>query len=209
MNILLFKTVRPIMETYIFQVLKKHVALALKTQGYDAATNTSLDMFTNQITTYINEILRTYKSITLHSLKSRATITDILYFVEEKQIKLNVEKDAKKLKIDFNKPEVVYNSINIEKKEGLDLELLKKCYHEGKKESKELEIERHDYIYNFMPMFPNPITYKRTYDDVVKDDRPKRIKLRVEQSLAVEDTLFRMLKNEKKIKNYVNYLYDE
>lgn len=65
------------------------------------------------------------------------------------------------------------------------------------------------YVYEFMPPFPESHTYKKTFPKNKIDNQSKRIKLRRDQSLDVEDNLFLILKNRNEIKDFLNFMFQK
>ncbi|KAG0440439.1 hypothetical protein DMUE_1751 [Dictyocoela muelleri] len=63
------------------------------------------------------------------------------------------------------------------------------------------------HVYEFMPQFPDSHTYKKTFPKDKIDNQIKRIKMRRDQSLSVEDNLFSILKNKEEIKNFLNFMF--
>lgn len=175
------------------ECLKYILIVHLRKVGFDAVTRRALNLFYLSTTCTIKNYLRTLKSITLHSQRSKTTVLDILKlqtFFKEQFIPLKV---AHRLSLITVKPIKI-----LEDRE------------EGKRITDSLlgtTIDRYVHVYDFMPKFPPAHTFRKSFaKESEEEEKSKNIKRRLEESLIAENNLVKMMDASNDVPSFVNFM---
>ncbi|EPR79736.1 hypothetical protein SLOPH_1840 [Spraguea lophii 42_110] len=171
------------------KTIKTIVLKALCNAGFASASQQTISLFCDIFSIYLQNNLTHLKNITTQSNRSKSTILDIFYLTKYHKI-LSMKE--------------IYEILNnrIEKDTEVYVKSSKNNIIEDKKE------DLFTSIYSFMPSFPLPHTYKRTFENInKKEDKAKKIKMRLEQSRTLENNLIKIYRYSNKIPYFINFLY--
>ncbi|KAF7683495.1 hypothetical protein TCON_1295 [Astathelohania contejeani] len=159
------------------------IVRALKRAGFERADPKSLKILTELTTIKIHTMLSHLSIQTSQAKRQNTTMIDIFntFKVSFKEIE-----NYSPLHLEFEMPNEENNFISSVASYG----------------------EKPLHIYDYMPVFPATHTFKHTFiKEKKKDDRPKNIKQRVDQSLNAETNLFKLLNASRDIPPYINFMF--
>ncbi|KAM0674510.1 hypothetical protein GVAV_002125 [Gurleya vavrai] len=168
-------------------IIEKIIITALSKAGYTTFSNHALSHFTQHFSQHTLSLLKSLASISYHAQRSKSSIVDFntMLRLRKKKLKIN----------DLN---------NFESFEFIESEFIQEKMFNNPIAS---NIDRFIHVYEFMPQFPPTHTFKRNYvKEVERHRKPDGIKKRIEETVLVERSLIKMLKERGEMPKYVNYL---
>ncbi|TBU07293.1 putative subunit 8 of transcription factor IID [Hamiltosporidium magnivora] len=169
------------------KILEKCILEELKRAGYQKLNTKALYMFTQTTIAQIKTNCNILSSLTLHSMRSRSTLLDVMNLIKLTKIDYsNV----------YNRPTVKYEV----EEEPKPIQF---------KSSISCSAEKFIHIYDFMPDFPPVHTFKKSFlKENRSEDKSEKVKQRIEQSLKTESSLLKIIACSKGLPKRINFLFD-
>lgn len=166
----------------------EHIIIeALSSAGYTSFSKRAVEHFKQVFINKQLSFLNSLSAVTIHSQRSKSNIIDL-----NNTLKLTNKKISQKDLVSFDTKKFE----NQEEQEFVNFV-----------NPIASNIDRFIHVYEFMPHFPPSHTFKRNYTkEIAKHRRPDGIKKKIEETVLVERSLIRIMKENKELKCFANFL---
>ncbi|KAM0678112.1 hypothetical protein BDAP_001371 [Binucleata daphniae] len=166
----------------------------LSSVGYTRFSKRAIEHFKQAFINNYSSFLNSLSAVTLHAQRSKSNFIDVNNTLKLKNKTITYE--DRTCNVGYNE---LMSYVEFEEEERQEIVNFENPIASN--------IDRFIHVYEFMPHFPPSHTFKRNYTkEIGKYRRPDGIKKKIEETVLVERSLIRIMKERRELKPYANYL---